>query len=174
MSLDEALTGIDVPPDIREALAVVTVPYYSFQGERKTGVLVVHKELATETVEIFTEIHTLRFPIEKIEPLSSYGWDDIRSMADNNTSAFNYRLIIATNRLSNHSYGRAIDINTRLNPYYGYDGKTYPEGAAYDPSLPGTFAKDGPVVNVFKKYGWNWGGEWTGVKDYQHFEKPLP
>jgi len=26
-------------------------------------------------------------------------------------------------------------------------------------------------VKIFKKYGWKWGGDWSGVKDYQHFSK---
>jgi len=26
-------------------------------------------------------------------------------------------------------------------------------------------------VKIFKKYGWKWGGDWHGVKDYQHFSK---
>jgi hypothetical protein len=27
----------------------------------------------------------------------------------------------------------------------------------------------------FKELGWDWGGDWTSLKDYQHFEKlPLP
>jgi peptidoglycan L-alanyl-D-glutamate endopeptidase CwlK len=24
---------------------------------------------------------------------------------------------------------------------------------------------------VFKKYGWEWGGDWTSFKDYPHFQK---
>ena len=27
------------------------------------------------------------------------------------------------------------------------------------------------VVNVFKKYGWNWGGDWKSLKDNPHVEK---
>lgn len=27
------------------------------------------------------------------------------------------------------------------------------------------------VVEVFKKYGWNWGGDWKSFKDMPHFEK---
>ena len=29
------------------------------------------------------------------------------------------------------------------------------------------------VVNYFKSKGWEWGGDWTSLKDYQHFEKDL-
>ena len=27
------------------------------------------------------------------------------------------------------------------------------------------------VVEVFKKYGWEWGGNWSSIKDYPHFQK---
>ncbi|HYE23369.1 MAG TPA: M15 family metallopeptidase [Candidatus Paceibacterota bacterium] len=173
MTLDELLHGIDVPENIRSSLAVVTVPYYSFSGENRTGTLVVHADLAEEVRVIFAELYALRFPIERIVPLHKYGWSDDRSMEDNNTSAFNYRLIIATDRLSNHSYGRAIDINPRTNPYHARDGKVYPAGAVYDPDAHGAITATGPVVALFNRHGWDWGGDWTSVRDYQHFEKPL-
>ena len=39
-------------------------------------------------------------------------------MADGNTSAFNCRRVTGNpTKLSQHSYGNAIDINTRQNPY---------------------------------------------------------
>jgi mannose-1-phosphate guanylyltransferase len=31
--------------------------------------------------------------------------------------------------------------------------------------------KDSKVVNIFKKLGWQWGGDWRCIKDYQHFDK---
>jgi len=27
------------------------------------------------------------------------------------------------------------------------------------------------LYNIFTSYGWSWGGDWVGKKDYQHFEK---
>jgi peptidoglycan L-alanyl-D-glutamate endopeptidase CwlK len=29
----------------------------------------------------------------------------------------------------------------------------------------------GEVVNIFKKYGWTWGGDWKKFPDYPHFQK---
>ena len=27
------------------------------------------------------------------------------------------------------------------------------------------------ATQIFKKYGWSWGGDWRTIKDYQHFVK---
>jgi peptidoglycan L-alanyl-D-glutamate endopeptidase CwlK len=48
-----------------------------------------------------------------------------------------------------------------------------PHGAKYDPGVAGTFTVDHPIVRAFLQLGWDWGGNWTSPKDYQHFEKPL-
>ncbi len=34
---------------------------------------------------------------------------------------------------------------------------------------PGMITPDGPVVAAFRSIGWEWGGEWSSLKDYQHF-----
>lgn len=173
LNLDSALTGLEVPSDIRDSLQVVSVSFLSFSGEEQTGELIVHADLAEEVIAIFDELLAQRFPIEKIVPMTEYGWDDEKAMADNNTSAFNYRVIYGTQKLSNHSFGRAVDINTRINPYIARDGSVHPKNAMYDPTIAGTFVKGGPAVDVFQAWGWEWGGDWTDRKDWQHFEKPL-
>jgi hypothetical protein len=170
MSLDEALAGKEIPDDIRKNLALVNVPFFSFGGEVREGQLVVHAEVATDVQKIFKTLMEMRFPIKEITPVVAYAWDDNTSMAANNTSAFNYRVIVGTNRLSNHSYGRAIDINPFQNPYTQRDGVVVPPGAHYDPAQSGTITAE--VVSLFKSYGWDWGGDWQQQKDWQHFEKP--
>ena len=49
--------------------------------------------------------------------VSDYGGNDDRSMAANNTSAYNCRPVAGTARWSDHAYGTAIDINPVQNPY---------------------------------------------------------
>ncbi len=169
MSLDEALAGKEVPSEIRESLVLLALPYLSFTGEVCEGHLVVHESVADETREVFNTLFAKRFPIEKMVPVVAYGWDDDASMADNNTSAFNYRLIYGTDRLSNHSYGRAIDINPLQNPYVRRDGVVVPTGAVYDTNVPGTVTAE--IADLFRSRGWVWGGDWTDRKDWQHFEK---
>lgn len=168
LSLDAALAGKDIPNEIRNTLALVEVPYISFEKEIRRGQLIVHSEVAEEVQNIFVQLLESRFPIARIIPIVAYGWDDAASMSANNTSAFNYRVIHGTNRLSNHSYGLAIDINPALNPYTQSDGVVVPLGARYDPQKPGTITTD--TALLFKAYGWEWGGDWTR-KDWQHFQK---
>jgi peptidoglycan L-alanyl-D-glutamate endopeptidase CwlK len=47
-----------------------------------------------------------------------------------------------------------------------------PRGVDYDPNALGALVEDGEIVQFFKRHGWEWGGDWTDRKDYQHFQKP--
>ncbi len=170
LSLDEALAGKEIPDEIRNALTLVDIPYISFAGETCQGQLVVHAKVAEEVQQLFRRLSETRFPIARIIPIVAYGWDDDASMAANNTSAFNYRRVHGTDRLSNHSYGSAIDINPALNPYTRSDGEVVPPGAIYDRERPGTITP--AIASLFKAYGWEWGGDWLR-KDWQHFQKRI-
>lgn len=169
MTLEEALAGKEIPNEIRETLALVTVPFFSFDSKVREGQFVVHRELAAEVLELFGVLCEMKFSIEQIVPIVRYEWDDETSMDANNSSAFNYRCIACTDRLSNHSYGRALDINPMQNPYTRRDGLVVPTSARYDMGQLGTVTPE--VVALFKSYGWVWGGDWEEHKDYQHFEK---
>ncbi len=170
-SLEDALKGINIPSEIKKDLVLIDVQYFSFDSKLHRGQLVISKDLRSDIEKIFRVIRKEKFPVAKVIPIVYYDWDDEKSMADNNTSGFNYRFIAKTKRLSNHSYGKAIDINPLLNPYIRRD-LHQPEGSVYDPSRPGTITNNSFLVNEFKKLGWEWGGEWKNSKDYQHFEKP--
>jgi len=93
-----------------------------------------------------------------------------------NTSAFNCR--DTTGRpgvFSNHSWGRAIDINPLTNPYLKGDKVLPPAGKAFldrTRASPGAILAGSFIVNLFQKRGWTWGGSWKDRQDYQHFEKP--
>lgn len=170
LSLAEALGEQVIPEHIKKDLSLVDVRYYAFDGKLHQGQIVIHSSLREDVVNIFREIEKDRFPIAKVIPVSRYAFSDDKSMEDNNTSAFNYRTIDGTDKLSNHALGRAIDINPFINPFIK-KGKTKPSGAKYDPKVPGTITKDSPLARLFKKQGWQWGGDWKSSKDYQHFEK---
>ena len=50
--------------------------------------------------------------------VEEYNAVDELSMEDNNTSAFNYRLVENSVNLSWHCFGLAVDINPLYNPYF--------------------------------------------------------
>lgn len=168
--LEEAFNGSLATNEIKNNLTLVDVYYYSFDEKIHKGQIVIHRLLAKDIIEIFDLILLNKFPIAKVIPIVSYNWSDDLSMNDNNTSCFNYRLVAGTNKISNHAYGLAIDINPKLNPYIK-GSSISPEGAKYDSKIPGTILPDSFLVKEFKKRGWTWGGDWTTRKDYQHFEK---
>lgn len=170
MTLEHALTGQQIPPAIRATLVLLDLDFWGFDDAQHTGQMVVHRDLAAEVREIFAEIARARFPIEQMVPVSAFGWSDDASMAANNSSAFNYRLAVGQPWLSQHAYGRAIDINPRQNPYLKGD-LVLPAGAVYDPDARGTLVSSGAVVRAFERRGWDWGGHWTTLKDWHHFEK---
>ena len=166
--------GCPVPPeDLRE----LTVTYLSFERKTSTGTLIVHKDVAQEVSAVFRDLETHGFLIERMRPIEEYNGDDNASMAANNTSAFNCRDITGqTGRFSNHSWGRAIDINPLTNPYVNGDKVYPPQGRQYldrSLSLPGSILSGSYVVRRFAEAGWNWGGNWSDRRDYQHFEKPI-
>ena len=171
LSFAEAVAGSAAPKEIIDALELIDVDYHSFDERLHRGQLLVHRSVATETREIFTELLSLSFPILKVVPIVHYDWNDDASMEDNNSSAFNYRTVFGTDTLSNHSFGLAIDINPFLNPYEQSDGKIVPTGSVYDVTRPGTFLPESASVRAFTARGWDWGGFWTR-KDWQHFAKP--
>lgn len=171
MTLADVLKGKDIPQAITESLALISVRHIDFDSRIREGWLVVHTDLAKEAQEIFEELYSRGFPIERMQPVHLYDWDDSRSMADNNTSAFNYRVMTDGARISHHAYGRAIDINPLVNPYCHSDGTIAPRGAVYDPAQPGAVTRD--IADLFKSRGWVWGGDWSDPKDWQHFEKKI-
>jgi len=146
--------------------------YYSFDGKKHQGQLIVNSDLEDDVYEIFALIEQLKFPVGKVIPVVIYAWDDHKSMAANNTSGFNFRVIEGTTKLSMHSLGKAVDINPVQNPVIYPNGLIVPEGAIYEPQKTGTFIAANPIVQEFVKCGWHWGGNFDQPKDYHHFEKP--
>ena len=168
----------DVP---YEELRYIKVLHWGFDGETHIGEMIVNKAIAEDVVEIFKELYEAKYPIERMVLVDEYDADDNTSMAANNSSAFNYRVIEGTKRISLHSYGMAIDINPLYNPYvHTVDGErvvTPLEGAKYeDRSLdcPYYIHAGDACYEAFIKRGFTWGGNWKSNKDYQHFQKELP
>jgi hypothetical protein len=172
ISFSEAIEGTTAPLEIIDSLCLLDVMYYSFDGIKHQGQLLVKSELEDDIYEIFALIEKLQFPVGKAIPIMAYSWDDHESMAANNSSGFNFRVIEGTTKLSMHSLGKAVDINPVQNPVIYPNGVIAPEGAKYLPQNKGTFTADNAMVREFIKRGWHWGGNFDQPKDYHHFEKP--
>lgn len=164
----------------REDLRYVHVLHMGFDGETKEGELVVNKAIADDVCDIFEKLYEADYPIEKIRLVDEYDADDEASMSDNNSSAFNFRFISHTTKISKHGLGMAVDINTLYNPYVKtVDGKRSVEPAnASDyvdrsADFPYKIDHDDLCYRLFKEHGFSWGGDWQHSKDYQHFEKNL-
>lgn len=162
----------------REDLRYVHVRHMGFDGEAKDGELVVNKAIADDVLAIFEELYKADYPIEKVRLVDEYDADDEASMSDNNSSAFNFRFISHTTRISKHGLGMAVDINTRYNPYVKtVDGKLSIEpanGADYvdrSKDFQHKIDHEDLCYKLFKEHGFTWGGDWTHSKDYQHFER---
>lgn len=153
------------------ALSVVTVAYWGYDGFRHTGNLVIHDEQAMAIRGVFGVLYDNRFQIRRIHPVDVFGADDDRSMANNNTSAFNCRRVKGTTTWSEHSYGWAIDINPIQNPYVKGSSVDPPAGKDWTNRgsvTPGMVVDGDVVVRAFAAQSWEWGGYWRSAKDYQH------
>ena len=108
--------------------AYVHILHKDLDGNTKEGELVVNQKIAEDMLEIFRELYEADYPIEKVRLVDAYDADDEASMRDNNTSAFNFRFISHTTKVSKHGEGLAVDINTLYNPYVKeVDGQTVVE-----------------------------------------------
>ena len=162
----------------REELRYIHVLHTGFDGQTHEGELVVNKAIADDVLEIFEELYKAEYPIEKVRLVDEYDADDEASMSDNNSSAFNFRFISHTTKISKHGMGMAVDINTLYNPYVKtVDGRLSIEPAnAADyvdrsADFPYKIDHDDLCYKLFTEHGFEWGGDWTHSKDYQHFEK---
>ena len=160
-------------------LRLLTMRYIGFDGRAHTGQMVVHQRHARDLVNVFQELYQARFPIRRMQLVDAYGGDDNRSMAANNSSAYNCRTVAGSTSFSDHAYGAAVDINPVENPYDTAAGVLPPAGrrfvdvnrSAGTKAARGVIVADDVVVRAFARIGWKWGGVWNEA-DYQHFHAP--
>ena len=147
------------------------VSYWGFDGRAHTGTLIVHRSTVRDLTKVFRRLYLADFQIRQMRSVDAYRANDDRSMAADNTSAFNCRFVSGTSRWSMHAYGKAIDVNPVENPYVSGGRVSPPAGRAYlDRSnvRRGMALSRGILVRTFESVGWQWGGRW-GSPDYQHF-----
>jgi hypothetical protein len=153
--------------------------YMGFDRQPHIGQMVVHRRHARDIVDVFRELYDERFPIRRMQLVDAYGGDDNRSMAADNSSAYNCRTVAGTSTFSDHAYGAAVDINPVENPYVAADQVLPSAGRKFvdvdrspDADAPGGVIVAGDVVvRAFERIGWEWGGAWNHP-DYQHFYAP--
>ena len=87
---------------------------------------------------------------------------ELKVYAQNLGGTFNWRKIAGTERLSNHSFGAAIDLNVDKSAYWRWQPAKL---------LP-TFSRRGfpqAIIEAFERHDFIWGGKWYHY-DTMHFE----
>lgn len=165
-------------------LRYIKLVHYNFEHNVQVGELIVNAAIADDVINIFKELYDAEYEIQSMQLVDDF-WtgdgdsSDSNSIDHNNTSAFCYRMATGGANLSNHAYGRAIDLNPQQNPYVWYDSNgqarwshenanSYIDRSCGDPHV---IVQGDTCYNIFAKYGFSWGGLWGSPVDYQHFEK---
>jgi hypothetical protein len=161
-----------------DQLAYVRVAHVTFTGEVGQGELIVAAALAPRAIELFRRLYAIGFPIRRLALVDEFGASDDASMAADNSSGFNFRVVAGTNVLSQHALGRAIDLNPVENPWRRADRIDPPSGEAFVDRTNirlGMIVRPGPVVAAFDELGWEWGGDWRHARDDHHvmWSRPL-
>lgn len=163
----------------RSQLRYLKLLHYNAKGEIRLGELVCHKDISADLTDIFRKLFEAHYPIERMVLIDEYGADDETSMSANNTTCFNFRFVAGSKKLSNHSLGKAIDINPLYNPCVKKRanstvtvspkaGKAYADRSR---QFGYKITRDDICYKEFIRHGFVWGGSWKSLKDYQHFEK---
>ncbi|MEU8240168.1 M15 family metallopeptidase [Actinoplanes missouriensis] len=155
-----------VPP---AELRRIWVRYLDFQGRVHNGSLIMHETLVAATQRAFAQLYRWRFPIMVMQPASV----NMPGLTDKSvlTSGYECRFVAGTTKWSQHSYGRAVDVNPRQNPMIRGDYLDPPNTErwlARENYWPGMVHENG-AVEAFTANGFAWGGRWKSLKDYMHF-----
>jgi hypothetical protein len=161
-------------PSALDDLAYVTVSFRGFDQLPHTGELIVAESVAVDIVSVFEALYAAGYPIEEMRVTSPADLEASPTGDGNVTSAFACRPVTGGTRWSEHAYGLAIDVNPFHNPYVRGD-RVLPELAAdyldRARDLPGMITDGDAVTAAFAAIGWEWGGHWSSLKDYQHFSQ---
>jgi hypothetical protein len=169
--------GCPVPPS---GLRRVSINRFTYGRVVARGSLVVRAGAVPDILRVFKASFAARFPVRSMRPSDAYYaggrrtpmQSDIAAMKADNTSAFNCRPVTGNPyRVSQHSYGNAIDINTVRNPYV-VGSRVYPSWARTYLNRrnvrTGMILRSGVIATAMRRNGWPWGARWSHP-DYQHF-----
>ena len=153
---------------------------FTYSHRVARGSLVVRASAVPDLLSVFRASFSQRFPLRSMRPSDAFyaggrrtpTQSDVAAMRADNTSAFNCRPVTGNPyRVSQHSYGNAIDINTVRNPYV-VGGRVYPSFARTylnrSNVRTGMITRRGVIATKMRQLGWPWGARWSHP-DYQHF-----
>jgi hypothetical protein len=166
-------------PVALSGLRLLTVSRRDFDGQPRTGRLVVRASAAEPLSRVFHKLYRQHFRIRHMAISDTYGPLSGRPADGDVTASFECRQAVpspcvggsGTGSWSEHAYGEAVDVNPVENPYVGC-------GQSNDPSSRPFFNRShhrkgmvtAKVIGAFRSIGWGWGGSWSGsTKDYMHF-----
>ena len=162
-----------------EQLRYIRVLYKNFDNQDTVGEIILNEQLAAEAEEIFYDLYTHDYQIERMILPDAYGGDDTQSMSNNNTNGFSMRQSDGVSLWPHeHALGLAIDLNPLMNPFVARSAEstfvTPPNAESYADRTnirPHMIDKNDYAYQVFTAHGFTWGGDWSQRTDYQHFEK---
>lgn len=186
-SVSGPLTAAQVPHSWRRGCPVapsglrkIHINRINYKKRVARGTVVVRAREVGDVAKVLTASINAGFPIRTMRPADHFYAggrrtpmeSDKAAMRAGNTSAFNCRPVVGNPyRVSQHSYGNAIDINTIENPYVT-GSQVYPPGSREylkrSPYRRGMILRDGVVASRMRALGWLWGARWSNP-DYQHF-----
>jgi hypothetical protein len=173
--------GCPIPLD---GLSLLHFNYWGFGGNVLRGPMVVNSTVAEDVLWVFQRLYGARFPIKRISlatPFHPKAFAQHRRIDSNRsvTASFSCRPVVTAtgpgDDFSQHAYGLAVDLNPLQNPYVTTDG--FVRNRAAEPytdrsrDLEGMIHEGDVVVRSFAAIGWEWGGDWSGDKDYMHFSE---
>ena len=125
-------------------------------------IALLHPKIREEVKQIMVEIN------EKVSSKNSFCRiaQGLRTFAEQDALfAQRPKVTNARGGASIHNYGLAIDI------VFIVDGKpSWETKKDWDKDAQSDWME---VVQIFKKHGYSWGGDWQTFKDMPHFEKPF-
>ena len=157
-------------------LRLLEVTYWGFDKAAHQGRLVVHAGLAQGMLQVMETLYENRYPIRRMRLIDAYGASDRKSMAADNTSAFNCRFVSGRPGVwSQHAYGRAIDLNPVENPYVTDSGYVSPRAgrrfANRKRNAPGMVHRGDATVRAFAAAGWEWAATGPGPRTTSTFPR---
>ena len=171
--------GCPIPLD---DLRILHFNYWGFDHALRRGPMVVNASVANDVLWVFKQLYEAAFPIKKVALATEFKperFEQHRRITSHRsvTASFNCRPVVTAlgpgSDYSQHAYGLAIDLNPLQNPYVTTSG--FVRNRAAEPyldrgrQLEGMIHEGDVVFRSFAAIGWEWGGNWSGDKDYMHF-----